>query len=412
MIYSTLLIILGLILCVLFTRSQTDGIYIVTILALYLCGCITFDETFSGLGSHPVVLLVFVNVCMCALREAGVFAWIVRHMPQRSKGSSIDLLFGMLPSSILSAFLFGSIVMPIMIDTLSSWGRRVSHQPSRLILPTCMAIQASSCCTMIGAPGNLIIATLYEEKNPCSLDLMEPCLIGCMILIATIVTSTIMVRLVGVCKTDFDDIQPDTPTVAKQQPSSFRTFFAAATFALAVILSADGLCDMVLTCGIAACVLVISGFCTMQQARQSIDVKTITIIACSAAIGIAMTKSGVSDYIARAIIYLGHGQYAYIIIVIALVCTIMTQFFNDSFVMTLMTPIGLSTAMLVHHDPLPFIMMILFSSTLSYCTPFGNPAAIIAQSRVGYTVSHFMKIGLPTTIVSFVVAVTAVLLLY
>ena len=150
----------------------------------------------------------------------------------------------------------------------------------------------------------------------------------------------------------------------------------------------------------------------MQQARRAIDVMTITIIACSAAIGIAMAKSGVSEDIAGAIIYLGHNQYAYIIIVIALMCTVMTQFFNDSFIMTLMTPISLSTATLVHHDPLPFIMTVLFSSTLSYCTPFGNPAAIIAQSRVGYSVSHFMKVGLPTTVVAFIVAVTAVLLLY
>jgi di/tricarboxylate transporter len=72
-------------------------------------------------------------------------------------------------------------------------------------------------------------------------------------------------------------------------------------------------------------------------------------------------------------------------------------------VVVLMAPIALAAAVESNASPHAFLMGVAIAASASFMSPVSHPANILVMGPGGYRFSDYIRVGLPLTIVVFVV---------
>jgi di/tricarboxylate transporter len=67
------------------------------------------------------------------------------------------------------------------------------------------------------------------------------------------------------------------------------------------------------------------------------------------------------------------------------------------------TPIAIELARQLGVDPRPFVVAVMFSSTLAFATPVGYQTNMMVYGPGGYKFLDFTKVGLPLNIITWLV---------
>ena len=70
-----------------------------------------------------------------------------------------------------------------------------------------------------------------------------------------------------------------------------------------------------------------------------------------------------------------------------------------------MIPIALTAAQTLGLDARPFAMAVAMGCSLAFITPLGHPVNIMVMSPGGYTFKDYAKVGLPLTIIAFILII-------
>ncbi len=121
-------------------------------------------------------------------------------------------------------------------------------------------------------------------------------------------------------------------------------------------------------------------------------------------VGAAMERCGLSLRLADGFVqsFSGLGPWA-MLSAIYLFSVIMTEFLSNNAVAIVLTPIAISTAHLLHVDPKPFAVAVMFGATLAFSTPIGYQTNLLVYNAGGYKFSDFARIGVPLTIILWIV---------
>jgi len=129
-------------------------------------------------------------------------------------------------------------------------------------------------------------------------------------------------------------------------------------------------------------------------------------IACAFAISKAIENSGVAALAARYIISLSETFGPYVLLAMTFLITVLfSQLITNNAAAALGFPVALSVATQLGVNPMPFFMIICVAASTSFCTPICYQTNMIVQGIGGYTFMDFVKIGLPLTIIVFLVSV-------
>lgn len=163
--WITIATVLGLFGVLLFTKLQSDLVFLAAIGILFVTGVLNADEAFSGFSGTSVVTVGVLFVVIAGLTHTGVLQWIVKHLLGQPGSYRKALTRLMLPVAALSSFLSNTTVVALFASIVKIWSKKLGVAPSKLLIPLSYASGMGGICTLIGTPPNLIIGGLYEEKT-------------------------------------------------------------------------------------------------------------------------------------------------------------------------------------------------------------------------------------------------------
>jgi len=184
----------------------------------------------------------------------------------------------------------------------------------------------------------------------------------------------------------------------------------AGAIMLSVIVSVIAFDLPIAIAALAGCVAMTLGrVLNMDEVYQSIQWRTIFIIAGMLPLGTAMQQTGTTDLLAGLVVQtLGQHGLPAVFLGLLLFTLIVAQFMPTAAVAVIMTPIALNTTHSLGITPQAFVLGIAYVLAAPFISPFAHPANLLIMSPGGYRFSDYIKHGLPVSLI--VIAVSILLL--
>lgn len=157
-----------------------------------------------------------------------------------------------------------------------------------------------------------------------------------------------------------------------------------------------------------ALMMMVTGILTTDQAYASISWKTVFLVAGMLPMGIALSKTNAAGLLADQVVAAlgGLGPMA-ILAGLFILTTVLVQAINGAVVAAIIGPMAINIAQQMNADPRAMAMGVALATSMAFITPLGHPVNILVMSPGGYTFRDFLKVGLPMTVIIFVVVMAS-----
>jgi di/tricarboxylate transporter len=145
---------------------------------------------------------------------------------------------------------------------------------------------------------------------------------------------------------------------------------------------------------IAALLMVLLGVLNIDEGYQSIDWRSILLIAGMLPMGLAMESTGAAKYLADLVVnqMAGFGALA-ILLGIYVLSALITQSLSNAAAIVLIGPIAINIAHGLGADPRAFLMAVVIAVSNDYLTPIGHQSNTLVFGPGGYRFSDYTKVG-------------------
>ena len=139
---------------------------------------------------------------------------------------------------------------------------------------------------------------------------------------------------------------------------------------------------------------------------KSIDFQLVLIIALAISLGAAMMKSGVAELFANGLLTVlkPFGKVT-ILAGIYIITSLLSAVISVRASAAIVFPIAMAMALALNVDPKPFVLVVAFAATANFMTPMGYQTNLMVYGPGGYKFKDFLRIGIPLTILYFIVTV-------
>ena len=177
-------------------------------------------------------------------------------------------------------------------------------------------------------------------------------------------------------------------------------------FVTMITLVSLGILHISVAAVLGAILSVLTGCLSMDEAYNSIEWKSVFLIAGMLPMGIAMEKTGTAQFLSDQIVNLvGSFGPAGIMVGLFILTTIITEFMSNAAAAVLVAPIAISAALSVGADPRAFVMGVGIAASNSFLFPIGHQASVLVYGPGGYRFFDYTKVGLPLTIIIWILMV-------
>ena len=155
---------------------------------------------------------------------------------------------------------------------------------------------------------------------------------------------------------------------------------------------------------IGAVLMVLTGVLTMDEAYDSIQWKSVFLIAGMLPMGIAMQNSGTALFLAENIVKLvGNWGTEAVMMGIFLMTALTTEVMSNAAATVLVTPIAIDAARNLGANPQTFVMAVVIAAATSFLMPIGHQANVLVFGPGGYKFGDYTKVGVWLNIIIFIV---------
>ena len=150
--------------------------------------------------------------------------------------------------------------------------------------------------------------------------------------------------------------------------------------------------------------MVLARVLNMDEAYSAIGWRSVFLVAGMLPMGIAMSKVGAAELLGNRIISVVGSQAPLLLLAgLFLLATLLTQAMNGAAVAAVIVPIAIQAADKMGMNPRSLAMGVALATSMAFLTPLGHPVNILVMAPGGYRFVDFMKVGLPLTLLIFVV---------
>ena len=180
---------------------------------------------------------------------------------------------------------------------------------------------------------------------------------------------------------------------------------AVASLALAIGLVVFADFHISLAMVIAAVLMIITGCLSIEEAHESIDWRTVFLVAGMLPLGMAMEATGTAQYLANMMLD-ALGAYGAIAILAGmyLLAALITQAMSNAAAMVLIVPIAVDTAQALGANHLTFTMAVVIGAATSFLTPIGHKANVLVFGPGGYHFFDYARVGALLTVILLIVS--------
>ena len=186
--------------------------------------------------------------------------------------------------------------------------------------------------------------------------------------------------------------------------------FAVGALLLFMVLAAFKVAPLIVLALGAALLTLFSRCLEPSEAYEAIDWKVIFMIFGMLGLGTALQKVQVIQILADS--FTGWAlvlKNIYVLIaLIYLVTAILTELISNNAVAALLTPVAISVAQAMDLDARPLVVAVMFAASASFSTPIGYQTNTYIYGAGGYKFTDFTRVGIPLTIILWVVSVTLI----
>lgn len=196
------------------------------------------------------------------------------------------------------------------------------------------------------------------------------------------------------------------PLERSENGSRRRAPLALAILAGVVLLGTLTSLPLVSIAIAAAVATVLLGVVTPTEARRSVDLSVLIVIAAGLGIGSAVEQSGLAALIADGIVgmMLPLGAIG-VLAGIYFATNLLTEFLTNTAAAVLMFPIGMAAASDVGANPIAFAVTIAIAASAGFSTPIGYQTNLMVMGPGNYRFLDYLKAGLPLNIIVAAVAI-------
>jgi di/tricarboxylate transporter len=145
---------------------------------------------------------------------------------------------------------------------------------------------------------------------------------------------------------------------------------------------------------IGAVLMVLTGCLTMDEAYQSIEWRSVFLIAGMLSLGAAMEVTGTAQYLANLIVNLlgGMGPLA-VLAGIYILAGLITEPMSNAAATVLIVPISIDIALELGANPQSFVLATVIGASTSFLTPVGHQANVLVFGPGGYRFFDYTRVG-------------------
>lgn len=156
---------------------------------------------------------------------------------------------------------------------------------------------------------------------------------------------------------------------------------------------------------IAATAVIAFGCLDHQEAYQSIRWDLLMLIFGTLALGMALEKTGAAAVVVNFLMSIAGGLGPMGMFILVYVFTsVLTEVMSNNATAILVTPIAIGLAHQIGVDPRPFVVAVMFASSLAFATPIGYQTNLLVYRAGGYKFMDFVVFGLPLNVIMVVMA--------
>ncbi|MDQ6785413.1 MAG: SLC13 family permease [Acidobacteriota bacterium] len=153
-----------------------------------------------------------------------------------------------------------------------------------------------------------------------------------------------------------------------------------------------------------ALAMMLTRILTTEQAYSSIGWNSVFLVAGMLPMGIALTKTNAAALMANGVVALlgGYGALA-LLAGLFIIAALMTQAVNGAIVAAVVAPVAIRVAQQANINPRSLAMGVALATSMAFITPLGHPVNVLVMSPGGYSFRDYLKVGLPLSILLFIV---------
>jgi di/tricarboxylate transporter len=187
-----------------------------------------------------------------------------------------------------------------------------------------------------------------------------------------------------------------------------RAPLAAVIFAAAIVAATLKFASLPLAMLGGAVLMLVTRCLSPDEAYRQVEWKVLILIGALLSLGTAMEASGAGKYLAEKLIgIVGADSQFRLLSCFFLLTVALTQPMSNQAAALVVFPIAMQTALQLGTDPRAFGMMVAVAASCSYLTPL-EPSCLMVYGPGKYRFSDFFKIGLPLTVLIYVLAIILV----
>jgi di/tricarboxylate transporter len=189
----------------------------------------------------------------------------------------------------------------------------------------------------------------------------------------------------------------------KPPVSTRRSLLVGGILLAVVAASAAGLLPVLQASLIGAVALVATRVLSAWEARASIELDVILVIAGSFGVGAAIEASGLASLLGHQIVeaFRSAGPLG-VLLAVTLATLLLTELITNNAAAVLMFPIAMSSAAVIGASPRPFAIALAVAASASFLTPIGYQTNTMVYGPGGYRFTDYFRLGLPLTLVVIV----------
>lgn len=155
-----------------------------------------------------------------------------------------------------------------------------------------------------------------------------------------------------------------------------------------------------------AILIILSGALSMDEAYQSIEWKSVFLIAGMLPLGIAMENTGTAQLIADWIVaWIGGWGPLAVLAGIYIMTGLLTEVMSNAAATVLVTPIAIDAALHLGADPRAFVIGVVLAASTSFLMPIGHQVNVIIFGPGGYKFSDYTRVGVLLNVVLLLVVI-------
>jgi len=191
-----------------------------------------------------------------------------------------------------------------------------------------------------------------------------------------------------------------------------KTVTSAVILVLMFIVSSFHMLPLMATTMLAAGIMMLLGCCRMTGVTKYIEWELLLILGSTVVFSVAITKTGIADIIALQVLQIcGNNPYI-IMAVMCLLASLVSEFVSDVGASAVFFPIMYQQTELLGCNPMPFVMLLMLSVTISFASPIGSSTHMLIYGPGSFRFTDFARLGIWMHIVLLAIALLIVNLLY